>query len=1056
MFSLYLTPASISYLTQFILSLAITLFLAQRLRNRNTQLVLLTYFFAGVTVFIGLMFLDAALLPFSRLLAVYAQNSVLALVLVFLLLFAYRFPRQIPRYKWESYAALTVSLAYFLWEAGFMVYRYVALLGQGMVYYRPHMAAYLMGLVMLLPPLAFIRQTVAVDPRPVGWWRKLWKPEGKEAQGARAFVAIFGIIFLLGVTNVVLIFGLPHYIYNAALSMGVLMALWLFATTYINFIPGGVSVQTKLSVLTLTLFLALLGSAGWFIASPYIKTFQPNLADQQTLRFTPYAADGYTVEETAFAFESELGERLTIPHRHEWNNYKIDFDFSFYGQRYREIYVSSYGVIAMGQPFWEPNMQAQFAGFPAIFPLLIDLNPNPQGAEDSGVYARLDAPAERLIITWNQLPAYYQPQAKFTFQVILYQNGVFEITTHGLPHAFVFDPDASPRAAPWMRGIVSGQGEPLHANADDLLATAQTGRFPLIQDYQLAFRRYLHSFMLPLALIVIGGSLFLSIGVPLLLRFSIVRPLESLAAGVSQMEAGDLTVNLPIKNEDEIGFLTNAFNTMAARLGELVTGLETQVNQRTSELVAANRQLRAEMAAREQAQAQILEQQRALAVLDERARLSRELHDGLGQVLGYINVQTQAVQTLLDKEQIDPARLNLQQLTQASYEAQADLRRHLLGLRAQGEGVPDKAALPAAPSPPETFFDTLSAYLAQFQTRYGLAVHLWPREMPPGLLLPANVAEQVTRIIQEALTNAAKHAQATRIDVNFQAADDQVQITITDDGVGFALPDGAKPETTPSGHYGLSIMRERAEQVGGTLEIHTAPGKGTHVIVILPRLLPRAEEGAAGIKGVRVVLADDHPLFLDGLRNLLAARGVTVVGLARNGLEAVEKVRALRPDVAVLDLNMPGCNGLEATRTIKAEMPEVRVVILTIPESEDYLYEAVKSGVSGYLYKDLEANQFCQLLVSLLCGEEAVFSPGITERLMTEMAHRDAAPEAELTPRQWEILGLVAQGLTYKEVGAKLHLNEQTIKYHMAQILDKLHLETRAQAIAYHMQKTQE
>ena len=243
-----------------------------------------------------------------------------------------------------------------------------------------------------------------------------------------------------------------------------------------------------------------------------------------------------------------------------------------------------------------------------------------------------------------------------------------------------------------MRGAVSGHGEPLHTNADDLLLTAQkltttpTSQSPMIENYQLAFRRYLHTFILPLALIVIGGSFLLLIGLPLLLRFSIVRPLESLTAGVRQMEAGNLSVNLPIQNEDEIGYLTGAFNAMAGRLEDLIRYLEARVTARTAELSArtaeldaTNAQLRAEITRREQAQAQILEQQRTLATLDERSRLSRELHDGLGQVLGYINVQAEAVQTLLEKEHVASARINLQQLIQASREAQVDLRNHLLG-----------------------------------------------------------------------------------------------------------------------------------------------------------------------------------------------------------------------------------------------------------------------------------------------------------------------------------------------------------------------------------------
>ena len=182
------------------------------------------------------------------------------------------------------------------------------------------------------------------------------------------------------------------------------------------------------------------------------------------------------------------------------------------------------------------------------------------------------------------------------------------------------------------------------------------------------------------------------------------------------------------------------------------------------------------------------------------------------------------------------------------------------------------------------------------------------------------------------------------MDVEFWVLDDQVQITIADDGVGFQSPDSVQLNLETTESYGIYIMRERAEGVGGSFDIQTTQGEGTRVIVALPRLLPCAEgDEMVGIGALRLLLADDHPLFLDGLRNLLMARGLTVIGTARNGQEAVEKVRALHPDVAVLDLNMPVLNGLEATRAIKAEMPEVKVVILTIPESEDHLYEAIPS-----------------------------------------------------------------------------------------------------------------
>jgi len=205
---------------------------------------------------------------------------------------------------------------------------------------------------------------------------------------------------------------------------------------------------------------------------------------------------------------------------------------------------------------------------------------------------------------------------------------------------------------------------------------------------------------------------------------------------------------------------------------------------------------------------------------------------------------------------------------------------------------------------------------------------------------------------------------------------------------------------------------------------------------------------------MRVLLVDDHPLFAEGLQNLLVARGVEVVGTARDGWEALEKARALRPDVILMDVHMPGCDGLQATRVIKAEMPEIKVVMLTVSETDQDLFEAVKAGASGYLLKSLNADAFFRLLSDLVRGEAAL-SPGMASRVLE--AYREASAELAqiedslqgLSPRQVEVLSLVAQGLTYKEVGAELSLSERTIKYHMAQILEQLHLESRAQAIAW-------
>lgn len=204
---------------------------------------------------------------------------------------------------------------------------------------------------------------------------------------------------------------------------------------------------------------------------------------------------------------------------------------------------------------------------------------------------------------------------------------------------------------------------------------------------------------------------------------------------------------------------------------------------------------------------------------------------------------------------------------------------------------------------------------------------------------------------------------------------------------------------------------------------------------------------------MNVLLVDDHHLLLEGLQNLLAAHGVQVVGLAHDGLEAIELARATRPDVILMDIRMPRCDGLEATRRIRAEWPAARIVILTTSTEDADLFEAVKSGACGYLLKSMNADELIECLHG---AQEGVppFSPGLAARVLGEyarLAGQQPAPagEAELTPRQREVLALVAEGLTYKEVGARLNLSPRTIKYHMAEIMAQLHLEHRAQVLAY-------
>ncbi|MBN2048544.1 MAG: response regulator transcription factor [Anaerolineaceae bacterium] len=207
---------------------------------------------------------------------------------------------------------------------------------------------------------------------------------------------------------------------------------------------------------------------------------------------------------------------------------------------------------------------------------------------------------------------------------------------------------------------------------------------------------------------------------------------------------------------------------------------------------------------------------------------------------------------------------------------------------------------------------------------------------------------------------------------------------------------------------------------------------------------------------MRILLADDHALFLDGLRNLLTLHGVQVVGTARNGLEALEKTLQLRPDIVLMDMRMPGCDGITATRLIKSEWPECKIIILTTSTEEPDLLEAIRSGANGYLLKSLETDPFLSYLQGVMRGEAAI-ARELSAILWKEVANqddtniplRDNLRAADLTTRQIEILQLVAQGLTNKDIAQTLSVSEHTIKYHLSEIFQRLKVKNRDQAVVY-------
>jgi DNA-binding NarL/FixJ family response regulator len=207
---------------------------------------------------------------------------------------------------------------------------------------------------------------------------------------------------------------------------------------------------------------------------------------------------------------------------------------------------------------------------------------------------------------------------------------------------------------------------------------------------------------------------------------------------------------------------------------------------------------------------------------------------------------------------------------------------------------------------------------------------------------------------------------------------------------------------------------------------------------------------------VRILIADDHALFRDGLRSLLQSQGHEVVGEAPNGKMAIELAKKLRPDLVLMDISMPELNGVAATKELSAQLPEVKVVILTASEQDDTLFDAIKAGAQGYLLKNLEADEFFALLDAASRGEPAL-TPALARKLLHEFA-KPAAATAEsglnntdaLTDREREVLELMVEGVTAnRKMAKRLGVSENTVKFHVRNILDKLRLNNRAQAVGY-------
>ncbi len=217
-----------------------------------------------------------------------------------------------------------------------------------------------------------------------------------------------------------------------------------------------------------------------------------------------------------------------------------------------------------------------------------------------------------------------------------------------------------------------------------------------------------------------------------------------------------------------------------------------------------------------------------------------------------------------------------------------------------------------------------------------------------------------------------------------------------------------------------------------------------------------ADQAKAIEDRIRVLVVDDHALFRRGLQMVLEGEDdIEVVGEAGDGAEAIEKAEDTAPDVVLMDVRMPKRSGIEATRVIKDTIPSAKILMLTISDEEADLYEAIKAGASGYLLKVMSIDEVAGAVRQVYLGQSLI-SPSMASKLLNEFAamvkkrdERTHVPGPRLTERELEVLKLVAKGMNNRDIGQELFISENTVKNHVRNILEKLHLHSRMEAVVY-------
>lgn len=804
---LFWNPIAANTFVILILQLTIVMYFGKRLiRAVQTQSAIRTHglllFTTLSTLFCtGLLFLSYALhadyvdqvLPWITPFGAIASSG-------FILFAFYLFEQPLASRRW-ALALFALLAAIIAFETYIAIERW-QLLNTGFVEYRAHWSTIPDGLIFLIAHAVLFMHIVKAiqSDRQGGFWASLqcaiiavcwpFKPISNQASTARAFFYYALMPILLALVLLARDFGWVDWrlaqVIGCWIYLGILAG---FVLVYLNYVPEQSSFRVKLIGLTLITVLAISNGVTWLIDPIYTKTYvdDAKIVQHTAIRFLPTKDHGYHVSHLLYQFDAAIGQKVTDTSQ----PLKLPFKFPFYSATYDKLYAHQDGIVGFDHYPLLRNIQHQYGPQPAIFMLttaLLALNDsNKKQALDSGLY--VNASKNLVTLTWYQLVAKHSPSDVYTFQLKLYANGTIDLVFAEVPNKPLHDFYWSD-AAPMMTGIVP----PLQ---NRLLKTVQ---FPnalpfvlapnmgVIENTRTPFNLYLNAIYQPIAYFILIATLIVLIVFPYFFRVNLDRPLRQLLKGVQEILSGRLNTKIKVSYRDEIGFLANSFNEMAASQAELISSLEDKVAKRTAEaskLAAEN------------------------ARLEERNHLSRELHDTVSQTLFSSNLLAEKIPTLTQQDP-EQALQSLTEIQALNRNALLEMRHLLLALN------PAKIA-------PYDFGKLLHDVALETEQKFDCSIKV---NVDNDVTLPIDIQLTFYRIAQECLNNAAKHAGTEQLHVYFDGVANQAMLQVSDKGQGF------DPKSVPSGHFGLKIMHERMQEIGGSLEVTSEPGKGTSITAI--------------------------------------------------------------------------------------------------------------------------------------------------------------------------------------------------------------------------------